>query len=78
MVSGAVLLPPPPLVPPPPPHPTMSRARTVTDPMKRNMMIPLSYPGMTPTVRTPAIGNSERFRLFMTLFGSFMDDPMTI
>src|ERR1700722_9039390 len=26
---------------PPPPHPTMSRARNVTDPIERNMMIPL-------------------------------------
>ena len=27
----------------PPPHPTMSRARNVTDPIKRNMMIPLRW-----------------------------------
>jgi len=46
--------------------------------MKRNMMIPLSYPGLTPTVRNPAIGNSEGFRLFMTLLAPSLDDPMTI
>jgi hypothetical protein len=50
----------------------MNKARNVTDPIERNMMIPLSYPGMTPTVRNPAIRNREWFRLFMTLFGSFI------
>jgi len=30
-------------VPPPPPHPTMNRARNVTDPIERNMMIPLQW-----------------------------------
>jgi hypothetical protein len=43
--------------PPPPPHPTMSRARTVIDPIERNMMI----------LRNPAIRDSEWFRSFMTL-----------
>jgi hypothetical protein len=28
---------------PPPPQPTMDRARTVTDPIERNMMIPLQW-----------------------------------
>jgi hypothetical protein len=32
---------PPPL--PSPPHPNMSRARPITDPMKRNMFIPLLW-----------------------------------
>jgi len=27
----------------PPPHPTMNRARNVTDPIERNMMIPLQW-----------------------------------
>ena len=45
--------------PPPPPHPTMSKARTVTDPIKRSMTLPLWRLPMGISCRSKHLGVHE-------------------
>jgi hypothetical protein len=47
----------------------MNRARNVTDPVERNMMIPLQQ---------FADGGVELIRVFMTPLAPSLDDPMTV